>query len=189
MRKLTKMQNINDGNRSLFESILPIEIITALEDWKKSKIDAVLVGGVALSFYVKPRMTQDIDFLFEKDSEIPETIPGFKKIRKHSFQHYNTHVEIKTLSPEFLSQSNITVTKVFETSIISNGIKIASPSGLIAMKLGRLTMQDKADIMELIKNNSIDLTGFGLSQDKIEKYLNLVIDAQNEPKPLKEDLL
>jgi hypothetical protein len=36
MRKLTKMQDINRGDRSLIESVMNPEVIFALRDWVKS---------------------------------------------------------------------------------------------------------------------------------------------------------
>jgi hypothetical protein len=77
LRKLTKMQAINDGTRSLTESIMMPEVITALRDWAKAKAPSALIGALALSYYVKPRFTQDIDFLFAEDADVPDRVPGF----------------------------------------------------------------------------------------------------------------
>ena len=50
--------------RTLFESVMMPNIITALRDWGKVQAGGVLIGALALSYYARPRMTQDVDFLF-----------------------------------------------------------------------------------------------------------------------------
>ena len=183
MRDLIKMQYRNDGTRSLFESTMLPELILALEDWRKSSVNSVLIGGAGLSYYVKPRMTQDLDFLFLSENDIPEQVSGFKRIRSHGFQHNKTHVQIEALTPEFLKISNVLVQEVFNTALESDGVKIASPSGIVVLKLGRLSMQDKADIVALIKTGKVDLSSFTLSTDKLKKYSELVKIAKNDTHP------
>jgi hypothetical protein len=53
LRKLTKMQTINDGSRSLIESIMSPEVIVALRDWVRSTKSAAarqaagaVIGGL-----------------------------------------------------------------------------------------------------------------------------------------------
>jgi hypothetical protein len=58
MRKIGKMNRPNDGTRTLFESVMSPEIIAALKDWVKANAGGILIGGLAISHYVKPRMTQ-----------------------------------------------------------------------------------------------------------------------------------
>jgi len=79
LRNIYKMSWKNDGFRSLYESAIYPEVTQALEDWKSNyeKLNYVLVGGLALSFYLKPRPTQDIVFLSYDD--IPNRVEGFKK--------------------------------------------------------------------------------------------------------------
>jgi hypothetical protein len=43
-----------------------------------------------------------------------------------------------------------------------------------------LNIQDKADIVALILAAPIDISGFGLTQNQIDKYYALTIEAQNE---------
>jgi len=158
------------------------EIIQALKDWKKIQNDGVLIGGVALSYYVKPRMTQDLDVLFLNEKTIPNKIPGFKRTREHAFIHNRTHVEVELVTPSLINVPENLVKKVIETAIVDDGIKITSPSGLIALKLNRLKMIDKADIISLINYGNIDLTGFGLSSDLLAQFAALIIEAEKEKK-------
>ena len=65
LRNLSKFNQPNDGTRSLFGSILVVELIEAIRDWRDATSSAgVLIGAVALSYYAKPRQTSDADFLF-----------------------------------------------------------------------------------------------------------------------------
>ena len=180
MRSLKKMQKPNDGMRTLFESVMSESIIKALEDLNKSTIDFVLIGGLAVSYYLKPRTTQDIDIMLSADANIPPTIDGFKKTRGHAFQHNDTHVEVEIITPEFVGLPKEIVEKIISTARISNGIKVASPSGLVASKLFRFSLQDKADIVGLMNREKIDLQGFHLPMDKLDRYAGLLADAENE---------
>jgi len=158
MRDLIKMNGPNDGTRTLYESILPNELVTALRDWSKAVPEPVLIGGVALSFYVRPRNTDDLDYLFISEQDVPEEVSGFKKARDYAFLHQKTHVEVEILTPEFLKVDAALVQKVYDTARTDSGVKIASPEGLVALKVQRGFLQDKADIVALLKVTAIDLT-------------------------------
>ena len=170
-RLIDKMNGINDGNRTLTESILVPEIILALNDWKNNyKNDYVLIGGIALSYYVKPRTTTDIDVLFLTLNDIPKNVIKFKKHRSLAFQHNKTHVEIETITPESINVPISIAQAVFNTAIMNDDIKIASPSGLVALKLFRFNLSDQADIENLIINTTIDLTPFNIPLSLLKKY-------------------
>lgn len=177
------MAGPNDGSRSLFESVMAPEVIRALQDWQANGGRGVVIGGVALSYYAKPRYTQDVDVLLMTDSEIPDNVDGFRHNRQHAFEHKATGVEVEIVTPEHVAPKLTveTAKKVIETSIVSNGINIASASGIVALKLVRASAQDKADIIALIKTGQIiDISGFNLSQDQIQKYVGLIEDAESE---------
>ena len=60
LRNVRKMRGPNDGKRSLVESIMLPQVVATLTDWQKGlRTDAVLIGGVARSFYVR-RFTRTI---------------------------------------------------------------------------------------------------------------------------------
>jgi hypothetical protein len=164
LRNLALAQTENKGNRSLLASMLVPELVTVLKAWSALKNEGVLIGGAALSFYVKPRVTQDLDFLFLSEAQLPQPPDGFKKIRAHAFEHVATGVEVEILTPEFLKASKSLIQHVMDTAITNSGVKIASPSALIALKLNRLSFQDKADIEALLdSNNIIDVSLFHLT--------------------------
>lgn len=163
-----RLQNIiegfyenNDGTRPLLESVIAPEVTAAIKSWIGSAdVPGTLIGGLALSFYAKPRYTADVDVLYVTDGDIPDHIPGFKKIRGHSFQHNQTHVEVEVLSASFLGLPAGLVKAVEQTAETSDGMRIASRSGLVALKLYRGKLQDQADIQALLQSGEVDLTPY-----------------------------
>jgi hypothetical protein len=155
-RKKSKWKN--NGFRSLFESIIPNEVILALKDGKENYI---IIGGIiALSYYIKPRYTEDIDLAFLSYDDIPSNVFKFRRNREHSFEHIKTGVEIELLTPEHLNRSYSFFETIFKNSKKSDGIKIASPESLIALKLRRFNNTDQNDIVELHKyclENSLEI--------------------------------
>ena len=176
----------NDGSRSIFESVIHQDIYQTLEDWKQQvkKDKYVLIGGLAYSYYLRPRYTEDIDLIFLSYKDIPNQVYKFRKHRKHAFEHIKTNVEIELLTPEHIKEDITLFQRVFDTAIESDGIKIASPMALIAMKLGRFSDLDQADIKNLYKyclenNMNTDISLFNLDKDRIDKF-NKLISGINE---------
>jgi hypothetical protein len=171
IRNLSKTTTANDGTRNLFQSILVPEVALALKDWIKVEgLHGVLIGGLALSYYVKPRVTQDIDILFLDRTHIPDIIPGFKRHRPGAFEHKRTGVEIEVLSPASINMPLNVAKRIEATALNLDGIRIASPSGLVASKLGRFSRRDQADIEDLLHVKTINLDGFGLSSQQLDKF-------------------
>jgi hypothetical protein len=141
-------------------AIVP-EVQHALDAWDQTQ-DCVLIGGLALSFYSAPRYTQDIDLLFLSKGKVPDAVASFKRVRPHSFQERQTHVEVEVLTPEFLSIPKALVEKVFHTAVKQGRWKVASREGLIALKLQRGNRQDQADIEKLVLKDT-DMTDWPLS--------------------------
>lgn len=128
LRDLIKMTGPNDGRRTLTESIMVPELVVALKDWIVGAANrGVLIGGVALSYYVKPRTTQVIDLLFLSADQIPDTVAGFKKTRASAFQHDRTHVEIEMVTPQLVNADPALIAKVVETAQVQRGIASPAP--------------------------------------------------------------
>lgn len=180
---ILKMRFANDGTRTLFESTLVPELIAALRDWSKAQLDCVLIGGLGLSYHIRPRETQDIDFLFLSDAVIPKAVPGFKRIRPHAFQHDATHVEIELVTPESVNMPLVVVQQVANEAAESDGIRVATVSGLVALKLHRRSAQDRADIIALIKTGHVDLGPFTIGVKERQAYDALVEEASTDPHP------
>ena len=156
----------HNSTSTVLNSILVPEVKEALVSWiKNSGGSGVLIGGLALSFYVKPRYTADVDLLFLEDSDIPDTVPHFKRMRKHAFQDNRHHVEIETTTTAlFANVTQALVLKVIQTATRDSGIRIASKEGLVALKLCAARMQDKADIVSLLKEYpNMKLVGWPLT--------------------------
>lgn len=181
IRDLIKTNIINDGSRTLFESILVPEVGLALSDWKKYCNKGVLIGGSAVGYYCKPRSTTDIDLLFLTQEDIPKQVEGFKRIRTGSFQHNKTHVEVEVVSfNSFNTVSQLLVKQVIDSSIESNGIKVASQSGLVALKLCRMSRYDYGDIWSLIETGKVDITHFDISDEQISKFNQIKQEVFNQ---------
>jgi len=173
----SNFQNIN-RQRNLFESILIPEVEKAFNDWDKQTkdIEYVLIGGIALSYYAKPRTTTDVDTLFPKGtSGIPNSILGFKRHRANAFQHNDTHVEIEVLTPEVINIPTDLAQAIYTHANVIDGVRVATPSGLICSKLGRFKLQDQADIETLLSlsDEEIDLSIYPLPLEWLEKFTNL----------------
>jgi hypothetical protein len=153
LRDLKLMNAVNDGTRTLTESIMVPEVAQALGDFLKvaAQYDFVLMGGLALSFYVKPRYTTDADVLFLEPSAIPEELPGFKRHRPGAFEHRKTGVEVETTTPQSLRWAPGVAELIHNTAIVKNGVRIASPLGITISKLNRFSLQDQADIASLLQ--------------------------------------
>jgi hypothetical protein len=179
MRKLTKMQDINKGDRSLIESTMMPEIIIALRDWARSTGSAVLIGALGLSYHCKPRYTQDIDFIFLEPSDVPDAVGGFSRIGS-GFQHNRTRIAVDIFTPSSINIPKDVAEQVMRTVVLSDNIRVASASGLVALKLFRSSMQDRADIVALIKTGHVDLSGWPLSPEMLAAFEALVVVARTE---------
>jgi hypothetical protein len=164
LRDLIKCNGPNDGTRSLMESILVPEVGQALSDWLSAfrKDSWVLIGGLALSYYGKPRTTTDLDILLLSTTDIPRRLEGFKRTRSQAFQHSKTHVEVEAWSPASVNMPQDVAQKIFDTSVVRDGVRIASREGLIASKLSRFKLQDQADMATLLELGDMDLKGWPL---------------------------
>jgi hypothetical protein len=140
-----------DASREFHHSVVVPEVRAALADWLRyANEDCVVIGGLAVSHWVRPRATMDIDFLvLDTNFEVR----GFSKSRNHAFRHVSTHVDVEVLTPEFIKIPADRAKLVFDTSVELDGkVRVASPHALIVLKLYRYSRQDQADIAELLSN-------------------------------------
>lgn len=155
------------------------QVDTAFYDWinNVNNKNQVLIGGMAMVNYGSDRSTTDADFIFMTENDIPTYVNKFKKVRPHAFRHVSTHVEIETLSPEFLGLDKNLAEIVFRTSFDKKDYRIASPSSIVALKLDRLSMTDIKDISLLYKNFEINLDEYiPFLSDKAINNLNTLND-------------
>lgn len=175
LRDIRKMNGPNDGTRLLEESIAIPEVAAALMQWKKETgLKGVLIGGCAVSYYTRPRGTTDVDYLFMSDNDFPNEVSGFRRNRKGAFEHKETGVEVEIVSPQSINISKELLKKVFETAKQIDGINIASPSGLVALKLQRMKKYDEGDIAALSQSNEIELTDWPITKEQFETFNQIV---------------
>lgn len=154
---------------TLIESIMSSEVKDAFDEWINNTDtgDFVVIGGMAVGYYTRPRMTQDVDVLYQNSETIPSSVNGFKKHRGHAFEHKKTGIEIETLDPDYIKQPYDLVQKVFDTSVTIDGVRLPSATGLVALKIKRHNFQDIADIDSIASIHRIDLTGWPIDVDDL----------------------
>lgn len=139
------------------------EVATAIAAWVKSRIKGepapgVLIGGLAMSFYAKPRVTTDVDLLFLSQEDIPPQVNGFKRNRPHSFQEKSTHVEVEIVTAQTINVPLGLVRKVIQTAVTIDGLNVASREAMIALKLygaddRKRELNDLADVVRLLEQD------------------------------------
>lgn len=189
LRNIENRTKINDGSRTLLESIVDREVEAATKDWiKRTDSDFVIIGGIALAYHHIPRYTQDLDVLYRQTTIIPDNVEGFKRTCSGAYEHKKTGVEVELVTPGFINVPINIIEKVFDTAIQVGNSKIASKNGLIALKLlaipGRSTtakaLQDKVDIMSLIETGGIDISEFPLPEDALERFEQIKQEMQTK---------
>jgi len=174
MRNFSKLQHSNDGSRSLTESAIAVEVMAALKDWKANTKTGVLIGGLALSYWAKPRYTEGVDMLFLQPTDVPVHVEKFKAHRKGAFEHKATNVEVEYVHGGNVPVPQNVIDEVFRTAIVVDGFKAATPSALIALKLHRFWLRDQSDIVTLNALGGIDLSKFKLSKGLLKKFDQLI---------------
>ncbi len=154
LRNMEVANHVNAGSRTLAQSVLVPEVLSALRDWASAtstQLQVLLIGGLAVSHYVRPRATMDIDMLFLSASQVPHEVLGFRRVRDHAFRHNATHVEVEVLDTGFLKlPKNLFLALWQDVLKDESGFYIPSPTGLTALKLFRFSRQDQADIEALV---------------------------------------
>lgn len=157
------------------------EVQVALEAWVALGVRSVLIGGLAMSLYAKPRMTEDVDVLFLHDSEIPESGVGFKRVSNHSMQENKTHVVVEIVTSKTFPIPQSLVEQVFATAVPIDGMMVASREGLIALKLHgadepKRRLGDLADVARIVKADTT-MQGWNLSPWHIEVFQSVKAEA------------
>ena len=176
----------------LLNAALAPEVNKALQHWgqiEDAYKEGVLIGGIAVSMYSRARSTEDIDILYREESDVPDNLTGFRKFRAHSFRHNQTHVEVETLTPDFLRIPKSIVNQVFDTAVQMGTLRVASVEGIIALKLVSTRHKDMSDVITLLQHNpNIDMSSWNLdmlTQDKLDKARELAEEEfKNQPRDL-----
>lgn len=174
LRNIAHMNIQASGRLPITKVILQNELDHVFKSLTE-KIEGVLIGGLAVCFYAKPRLTTDADFLYLSETDIPLSVEGFKKSRPHCFVHKGTGIEFEVLTSSYLKMASARAQHIMDTCVVSEGFKIASPEGLIVSKLGRWNRQDQADCEAVMLAVPGDLTVWILSKtekQEIQKIIN-----------------
>lgn len=154
LRNMSRFCATTCAGRSLLQSVILPEVGDALAAWISSTAGntGILIGGLAVSYHVKPFVTDDVDLLFLTGDAIPTVVPGFTHDGGQAFRHDIYHVTIDTFSVSSFGGriSDALAKKIVSTAIEDSGMRIVSREGLIAMKLCRSSMRDSAEIVELL---------------------------------------
>lgn len=120
-----------------------------------------LVGGMAVSAYQPPRMTEDVDFLVPDSSisvieELGETEPLAPPVE-------GVTVKVGGVDVDFIFMPDEMPEETLESGPKIDGISVLRPEALILMKMHAPRAKDHADVIEMIKAGLIDL-------DAVRKY-------------------
>ena len=100
---IDKLNIVNDGTRSLMESIAIPEVERALKDWNKIDHSGILIGGCAIGYYSKPRATTDVDILFLSKTDIQKQYLDSNELEMEHFSITELMLKLKW----FLNQISI----------------------------------------------------------------------------------
>jgi hypothetical protein len=121
-----------------------------------------------------------MDFLFLEPSDVPDGVDGFSRIGS-CFQHDRTRIAVDIFTPFSINIPRDVAEQVMGKVVLSDRIRVASASGLVALKLFRSSMQDKADIVALVKTGHVDLSGWPVSSEMLAAFEALVEVARTDP--------
>ncbi len=184
LRDMSKMRTVNDGMRTLSESIMVPAVGLSLRAWVEGQGGGVLIGDATLGYHARPRHTEDIYVLFLREDAVPASVVGFERIGASVVRHRRTRIEVRVVTPELARTPFATAERVVATAAVSDGMPVASPSGLVALKLlGPPNMQARAGMVALIKTGRVELDGFYLPEDKLATHSELVIAAKRDLHP------
>lgn len=147
--------------KTLNEAALVPEVRGALSRWlgnQPSDEQGVLIGGLALSFYARPRQTMDVDLLFDTTPDFIN--PHFKRTRDHGAIDKKDHVELEFVTHKTINVPKAVTDRVIATSWKLTGLspRIASLDSMIVLKLygadtPKRHLRDSADIQAMLENN------------------------------------
>lgn len=135
-----------------------------------AKVPHVLVGGLALAEYAKPRATQDLDFVvithqmddvikhFEEHGyKVTENMPYVKPKRDIvKFEYQGRECDLLFFNAKDFTNSIFKRAKT--ASLFGKTVKVASAEDLVITKLASMRWKDKADIMAIrSKSDTLDL--------------------------------
>ena len=134
-------------------------LIDAIELFDELKIKYALIGGIAALYYGQPRFTEDVDFVaMTGHGDVLAVNPD--AMHRHHFDptcshklYHQSGVNVDLWKDEF---SDDIVRRAVDVVLAGHQCKMIERHDLIAMKLRAQRVKDDSDIVEVVKNGSID---------------------------------
>jgi len=135
------------------------------------KVPHVLVGGLALAEYAKPRYTQDLDFVIV-GHDMDQMIKllegqGFKVVENLPYQKPQRDIvkfeyQGRECDLIFYGSKDFTsrlIARAKPATVMGKPVKVASAEDLVITKLASMRWKDKADIMAIrTKDDRLDVS-------------------------------
>ena len=141
-------------------------IVEAANAAHKGKVDAVLIGGVAMMVHGSDRLTKDVDVAC-----YDETLPGMMVIRPLSFGGVATMTPKGHLLDVVVRADDyrlLYVAAIDHSRDEGLALPVVTPEYLAAMKMAAGRDKDELDLKTLIKLGKLDR---GLTKDIIHEHL------------------
>ena len=121
-----------------------------------------VIGGMAVSAYSPPRMTEDVDFLVPESAlsviqELGDTSPLAESVD-------GVTVDINDVVVDFIFMPDDMPEETLQDGPKIEGIPVLRPEALMLMKMYAPRVKDNADVIAMIKAGLIDM-------DKLRKYI------------------
>jgi predicted nucleotidyltransferase len=141
------------------------EFFSIIETFENAGLTYAVIGGFAMTFHDKPRLTEDIDILIDisalnKANELLERLNYFKSTDPHPFLKINLvlHRYVKIIEDDYLVVDILVGKGNRFGNILDNAVNVEWEKGnvsvvnredLIWLKQNRNSDQDKVDIKNL----------------------------------------
>ncbi len=147
-----------------------IKTISFFDELKDEGIieDYALIGGLALSAWIRPRTTRDVDLMviiskkiswddlvsiiktrLQKKVSVHKATPQMTIQEKFSFMY--GHIQVDIIGTGGFDLAVDAIKNAVVADVFGRSIKVATPEYLILLKLIPLSSQDIVDIKELAK--------------------------------------
>jgi hypothetical protein len=139
-------------------------LTVAAETLADSRVAYAVIGGMAAGFRSEPRATKDIDFLLRVPQlQLPRLLDALRQrgfefdtptaIREWTQQHMTAlsyrGVQVDWLKPVIPAYEHV-LDRATEETWLGRPIRVASPEGLILLKLVAFRTRDQLDIENLV---------------------------------------
>jgi hypothetical protein len=149
--------------------------ITFFDEIQKEGLiaDYALIGGLALSAWVRPRTTRDVDLVITISNKMTwSDIASIIEIRlnkkvilqkgtrrttiQEKLSFMMGHIEVDVMSTRGFELAAEAIENAVHANIFNKKVKVVNPEYLILLKLLPLSSQDEVDIVTLLKKSHLN---------------------------------